>query len=81
MSKITKDDAFFMVFVGGKPEAPEPEAPSVLLGLVAIALVMMVLVGLLNDSDRRRQDVQSSTSANCFFTRSADDIFQPCPRN
>ncbi len=81
MSKFSKEDAFFMVVVGGKQDAPEPEGPPILLGLVAFAIVMMVLVGLLNDADRKRQDFQSSSSAtNCFFSRSVNDIFQPCER-
>lgn len=57
MSK--KDDSFFVMFVGGKPDGGGDDGggpAGVFLGLLAIALAMIFFASLLRDAERQQQN-------------------------
>ncbi|EKQ68906.1 hypothetical protein OsccyDRAFT_3459 [Leptolyngbyaceae cyanobacterium JSC-12] len=69
MFKSSKDDdQVFMVFFGtrnGTEDNPN-ECTSVFMGILAVAIVMMLFVGLINDSERRRFQYQDARPVNTF---------------
>ncbi len=69
MFKSSKDDdQVFMVFFGtrnGTEDNPN-ECTSVFMGILAVAIVMMLFVGLINDSERRRFQYQDVRPVNTF---------------
>lgn len=57
MSRSAKDDdQVFVVFMGSRNRTPDAssEVSNAFLGVLAVAIVLMVFVGLVNDADRRR---------------------------
>ncbi len=57
MSRSSRDDdQVFVVLMGSRNRAPDPnsEVSNAFLGVLAVAIVLMVFVGLVNDADRRR---------------------------
>jgi len=67
------DDQIFVVFMGSRNGADSgSEVANAFLGVLAIAIVLMVFVGLVNDSERRRLR-QWSTQPTQF----QDQLMQP----
>uniref|UniRef100_A0A832H3I9 Uncharacterized protein n=1 Tax=Oscillatoriales cyanobacterium SpSt-402 TaxID=2282168 RepID=A0A832H3I9_9CYAN len=69
MFKSSKDDdQVFMVFFGTRngTEDDTNECTSVFLGILAVAIVMMLFVGLVNDSERRRFQYENVRPVTTF---------------
>ncbi|MBF2026441.1 MAG: hypothetical protein IGS48_06700 [Oscillatoriales cyanobacterium C42_A2020_001] len=69
MFKSSKDDdQVFMVFFGTRNGVDDDngECTSAFMGIFAVAIVMMLFVGLINDSERRRFQYQNARPVSTF---------------
>jgi hypothetical protein len=78
------DDQIFVVFMGSRNGTADAssEFANAFLGVLAVAIVLIVFVGLLNDSERRRSRQWSSPLAmETQPGRASYQLLRPYPTN